>query len=121
MQLLERVAEQRLIYRRTPLYLVSPSKAAHGTCNDANAGMLADQATPNPQRQLLRRKLQPTVMLTVDHKQSLQLEVRFGGIGSHQTAACALVPHLSGAFLSVTARAGAARIAQVRGWGALAR
>jgi len=63
----------------------------------------------------LWRKLQPTVMLTVDHKQSLQLEVRFGGICSHQTAACALVPHLSGAFLSVTARAGAARIAQQRG------
>ncbi len=34
---------------------------------------------------------------------------------SDQTAACALVPHLSGAFLSVTARAGAARIAQERG------
>jgi hypothetical protein len=54
-------------------------------------------------------------MLTVDHKQSLQLEVRFGGICSHPTAACALAPHLIGAFLSVTARGGAARIAQQRG------
>lgn len=34
---------------------------------------------------------------------------------SDQTAARALVPHLSGAFLSVTARAGAARIARERG------
>ena len=38
-----------------------------------------------------------------------------GGMFSDQTAACALVPHLSGAFLSVAARAGAARIAQERG------
>ena len=38
-----------------------------------------------------------------------------GGIFDEQTAACALVPHLSGAFLSVVARAGAARIAQERG------
>jgi len=39
----------------------------------------------------------------------------FFGICSHPTAACALVPHLIGAFLSVTARGGAARIAQQRG------
>jgi hypothetical protein len=39
----------------------------------------------------------------------------FGGISSDQTAARALVPHLSGAFLSVTASAGGVRIAQERG------
>jgi hypothetical protein len=39
----------------------------------------------------------------------------FGGIFTDQTAARALVPHLSGAFLSVTASAGGVRIAQERG------
>jgi hypothetical protein len=36
-------------------------------------------------------------------------------IFTDQTAARALVPHLSGAFLSVTASAGGVRIAQQRG------
>jgi len=45
----------------------------------------------------------------------VQLGGEVHGMFSDQTAACALVPHLSGAFLSVAARAGAARIAQERG------